>query len=89
MKDNNTVVLKVAGACTVTFGTCAYDKGATITVTNSNNDTVGTLTLAAGDGATDSTTLDFSYTGSADTLTFTWTASAGQNYLHSVKVTNK
>lgn len=89
MSDNNTVVLKVAGACTVTFGTCAYDKGATITVTNSNNDTVGTLTLNAGDESNDSTTLDFSYTGSADTLTFTWSASAGQNYLHSVKVTNK
>lgn len=88
MKDNNTVVLKVAGACTVTFGTCAYDKGATITVTNSNNETVGTLTLNAGDGTTDTTTLDFNYTGSADTLTFTWSASAGQNYLHSVKVTN-
>ncbi|MCR5126354.1 MAG: Ig-like domain-containing protein [Treponema sp.] len=88
MSDNSTVVLKVAGACTVTFGTCAYDKGATITVTNSSNDTVGTLTLAAGDGSTDSTTLDFSYTGTADTLTFTWSESAGQNYLHSVKVTN-
>ena len=89
MNDDSTVVLKVAGTCTVTFGTCAYDQGATITVTNSNNNTVGTLTLNAGDGNTDSTTLDFSYTGSADTLTFTWSASAGQNYLHSVKVTNK
>lgn len=88
MSDNSTVVLKVAGACTVTFGTCAYDKGATITVTNSSNDTVGTLTLNAGDGNNDSTTLDFSYTGSSDTLTFTWSASTGQNYLHSVKVTN-
>lgn len=89
MSDNSTVVLKVAGTCTVTFGTCAYDNGATITVTNSNNDTVGTLTLNAGDGSNDSTTLDFSYTGSSDTLTFTWSESKGANYLHSVKVTNK
>ena len=89
MSDNSTVVLKVAGACTVTFGTCAYDNGATITVTNSSSDTVGTLTLEAGDKSNDSTTLDFSYTGSADTLTFTWSESKGANYLHSVKVTNK
>ncbi len=88
MKDGNTIVLKVAGAGTVTLGTCAYDKACTITVTNSSGEQVGnSIAISAGDEKTDNTTVDFAYDGEADTLTFTYSAGTGGQYLHSVKFT--
>ena len=87
MKDGNTIVLKVAGAGTVTLGTCAYDKACTITVTNGAGTTLGTISVPAGDTVTDNTTQEFAYTGDADTLTFTYSAGNGGQYLHSVKFT--
>ncbi len=87
MKDGNTIVLKVAGAGTVTLGTCAYDKACTITVTNGEGTTLGTISVPAGDNATDNTTQEFAYTGAADTLTFTYSAGTGGQYLHGVTIT--
>lgn len=87
MKDGSTIVLKVAGAGKVTLGTCAYDNGATITVTNTAGKSLGTISVTKGDGNTDTTSVDFEYSGDADTLTFTYGSSAGQNYLHSVTIT--
>ncbi len=87
MKDGNTIVLKVAGAGTVSIGTCAYDKACTITVTNGAGTILGTISVPAGDGTNDNTTQEFAYTGTADTLTFTYSAGNGGQYLHSVKVT--
>ena len=87
MKDGNTIVLKVAGAGTVTLGTCAYDKACTITVTNASGEQVGeAIAITSGDSSTDTTTVDFAYEGSADTLTFTYSAGTGGQYLHSVKI---
>ncbi len=87
MKDGNTIVLKVAGTGTVTLGTCAYDKACTITVTNGAGTTLGTISVPAGDGTNDDTTQEFAYTGAADTLTFTYSAGNGGQYLHGVTIT--
>lgn len=86
MKDGNTIVLKVAGAGKVTLGTCAYDKGSTITVADAAGALLGTVSVSKGDGSNDKTSVDFDYAGEADTLTFTYSSNAGQNYLHGVTI---
>ncbi|WP_407426774.1 Ig domain-containing protein, partial [Treponema sp.] len=86
MKDGNTIVLKVAGAGTISLLRCQYDKSATITLTNSEGSVIETKeALAATDACGDAT--DFTYSGEADTLTFTYSAGTGGHYLHGVKFT--
>ena len=86
MKDGNTVVLKVAGAGTISLIRCKYDNSATITLTNSEGTVIETKEALAAT-ANDGDATDFTYSGAADTLTFTYSAGTGGHYLHGVKVT--
>ncbi len=75
--------VKVAGNAQIVLTLCQYSKEGTIVVTDGNNNIVQSdiPTKSETDGATTSV----NYTGSATTLTFTFSA---QTYLHKVTVYN-
>ncbi len=87
MKAGNSFTVYVAGNVNVTVLTCAYDNAQEITVTTSDGTVIGTI-ATAGDSSNDADESHVvEYTGAMDVLTFTYTGSSGQNYLHGVKVT--
>jgi len=75
--------VQVAGNAQIVVGLCAYAADAPITVTDADNNEVGTI--ASAKVTTDGATSSFNYTGEATTLTFTM---GGTAYIHGVKVYN-
>ena len=75
--------VQVAGNAQIVVGLCAYAADAPITVTDGDNNEVGTI--ASAKVTTDGATSAFNYTGEATTLTFTM---GGTAYIHGVKVYN-
>ena len=75
--------VQVAGNAQFVVGLCQYANDAPITVTDADNNEVGTIASAW--VGTDGTTSAFTYTGEATTLTFTM---GGTAYIHGVKVYN-
>ena len=73
----------VAGRAQVILTLCEYSSEGTVTVTNSNNEEVGTI--ASSRAASDGNTATFNYNGEATTLTFSFSS---QTYLHGVTVKN-
>ena len=80
---NDTIKIKVGGACTIQLGGCKYGADSTVTVTGSNGTTIGTFDWAKAAACGDLTS--YSYTGAADTLTLTITA-GGNTYLPKLNV---
>ena len=80
---NDTIKIKVGGACTIQLGGCKYGANSTVTVTGSNGTTIGTFDWAKAAVCGDLTS--YSYTGAADTLTLTITT-GGNTYLPKLNV---
>ena len=77
-----TINLWVAGDATITIGGCAYSSGEPITITNSDDQTVGTV---SGKNDSDGGINTFEYEGPATRLTLTF---GGRDYIHSVAIVN-
>lgn len=93
--DGDVVTVKVAGNATITFSLCAYAQtGEMLTATASTgkihvlgDENSNSVAMKAGSDGAVST---FVYEGDAATLTFTLTGGkTGQNYIHSMTVTNE
>ncbi|MBQ0050595.1 MAG: Ig-like domain-containing protein [Treponema sp.] len=80
---NDTIVVKVGGACKISLGGCQYGADTVVKVTGSDGTEVGSFTWAKAAACGDLT--DFAYTGAADTLTFTM-ASGANTYLNNLKI---
>ena len=83
LAKNDTFKIKVGSAVTITLLGCQFGANSTVTVTNSAEETVDTITWNKGTACDEATS--WAYTGNADTLTFTVT-SGGNTYLHGLKI---
>ncbi|MBP5283295.1 MAG: hypothetical protein J6Y93_01335, partial [Treponema sp.] len=80
---NDTITVRVAGACAIQLGGCQYGNNSTVTVLASDGTTVGSFAWNKANACGDLTT--YEYNGPADTLTLQITE-GGNTYLSAVNV---